>query len=85
MAWYQKRVKIPASWKGNNIQLFLERCHWETHVWVDDQDAGIRNSFGTPHVYDLSLGLTPESHLITVCVDNRIKEINVGENSHSIS
>jgi hypothetical protein len=85
MAWYQKKVKIPASWKGNNIQLFLERCHWETRVWVDDQETGMRNSLGTPHVYDLSKWLDPGNHLITICVDNRIKEINVGENSHSIS
>jgi hypothetical protein len=85
MAWYQKKVKIPASWKGNNIQLFLERCHWETRVWVDDQEAGMQNSLGTPHVYDLSAWLTPGIHLINICVDNRIKEINVGENSHSVS
>lgn len=28
-AWYQKKVDIPASWKGKFIQLYLERCHWE--------------------------------------------------------
>ncbi len=45
----------------------------------------MQNSLGTPHVYDLSAWLTPGSHLITICVDNRIKDINVGENSHSVS
>ncbi len=85
MAWYQKKVKIPASWKGKNIQLFLERCHWETIVWVDDQQAGMQNSLGTPHIYDLTAWLTPGSHTLTLCVDNRVKEVDVGMNSHSIS
>lgn len=85
MAWYQKKVKIPAAWKGKNIQLFLERCHWETKVWVDDRETGMQNSLGTPHVYDLSDWLIPGSHTLTICVDNRIKDIDVGMNSHSIS
>ncbi len=85
MAWYQKKVKIPASWKGKNIQLFLERCHWETKVWVNEQEAGMQNSLGTPHIYDLSAWLTPGTHTLTICVDNRIKDIDVGMNSHSIS
>jgi hypothetical protein len=85
MAWYQKKVKIPGSWNGKNIQLFLERCHWETRVWVDGHEAGLQNSLGTPHIYDLTGWLSPGSHTLTVCVDNRVKEINVGNNSHSIS
>ncbi len=85
MAWYQKKIKIPGSWKGKNIRLFLERCHWETHVWVDEQDAGTNNSLGTPHVYDLTPLLSPGTHLLTICVDNRTKDIDVGKNSHSIS
>jgi len=85
MAWYQKKVKIPAAWEEKNIQLFLERCHWETRVWIDGQEAGKQNSLGTPHIYDLTHWLTPGNHNITVCVDNRVKEIDVGINSHSIS
>ena len=85
MAWYQKIVKISATWKDRNIQLYLERCHWETLIWVDDQEAGMQNSLGTPHVYDLSAWMTPGSHTLTICVDNRVKDIDVGMNSHSIS
>jgi hypothetical protein len=84
-AWYQKKVKIPASWKGKNIQLFLERCHWETRIWVDDIEAGMQNSLGTPHNYDLTQWLTPGAHTLTICVDNRIKNIVIGKDSHSIS
>lgn len=84
-AWYQKSVTIPDTWKGNGLELFIERSHWETTVWVDDQPIGKQNSLGTPHVFDLTKALTPGPHQLTVRVDNRVKEINVGQNSHSIS
>ena len=84
-AWYQKEVDIPKDWVGQNISLFLERCHWETKVWIDTQEIGMRNSLGTPHIYDLTSKLTAGKHTLTICVDNRTKEIDPGLNSHSIS
>jgi hypothetical protein len=84
-AWYQKEVIIPHNWKNQDIELFLERCHWETRLWIDDKEIGMRNSLGTPHIYKLSDVLTPGKHRITICVDNRIKLVDPGVNSHSIS
>lgn len=84
-AWYQKTVKVPEGWKDRHIELVLERCHWETTVWIDDQQVGIGNSLGTPHIFDLSKAITPGTHRITIRVDNRTKAIDVGKNSHSIS
>ncbi len=83
-AWYQKRLDIPEDWTGRRIILFLERCHWETKVWVDDVAVGARDSLCTPHVYDLSDVMTPGGHLLTIRVDNSIK-YNVGINAHSVS
>lgn len=84
-AWYQKVVKIPADWEQKSIRLFLERCHWETQVWIDTLYIGMENSLGTPNVYDLSNKISPGKHMITIRIDNRVKEIDVGRNSHSIS
>lgn len=84
-AWYQKEVSIPESWKGQAIELYLERCHWESRVWVDGQEAGMQNSLGTAHQYDLTSMLTPGKHRLTVCIDNRTKAVDPGLNSHSIS
>jgi hypothetical protein len=84
-AWYQKEVTIPANWTKKNIELFLERCHTETLVWVDGKEAGMQNSLVAPHVYALSNALTPGKHIITIRVDNRIKAINVGPDSHSLT
>ena len=84
-AWYQKEVTISTAWNGMAPELFLERCHWESRLWVDNKEVGMRNSLGTPHRYDLTGILTPGKHRLTLCVDNRVKEIDPGLNSHSIS
>lgn len=84
-AWYQKEVMIPEDWNGQSIGLFLERCHWESRLWVDGKEAGMQNSLGTAHQYDLTKMLTPGKHRLTVCIDNRIKDIDPGINSHSVT
>lgn len=86
VAWYQKQITVPANWKGERILLFLERPHIETSVWVNNQKAGMQNSLSAPHVYDLTNYLKPgKTCNIAIRIDNRIKEINVGPDSHSIT
>ena len=86
VAWYQKEVSIPTVWKGQRIVLFLERPHIETTVWINGQKAGMNNSLCAPHEYDVTPYMkTDGKNRITVRVDNRIKEINVGPDSHSIT
>lgn len=48
-AWYQKDVDIPEGWDSKRIFLFLERCHWESTVFVNEKIAGSCNSLSTPH------------------------------------
>jgi hypothetical protein len=85
-AWYQKEVIIPDNWKDKRIVLYLERPHWETKVWVDNQEFGIQNSLSTPHQYDITSSLLkPGKHIITIRIDNRTKEIDPGKDSHSIT
>jgi hypothetical protein len=83
-AWYQKQVDVPQSWSGKRITLLLERCHWETKVWVDGATAGMQDSLCTSQLHDLSNLLMPGRHTLTVRVDNSIK-YNVGINAHSVS
>ena len=85
VAWYKKEITVPAGWEQQDIHLFLERCHWETRLWVDDIEVGMQNALGAPHQYDLSDVLRPGKHTLTLRIDNRIKDIDPGENSHSIS
>ena len=71
--WYAREVLIPESWKGRNIQLFLERVLWTSRVWIDGAEAGTRESLSTPHRYDLGVGLSPGRHLLVICIDNSKK------------
>ncbi|PQV48230.1 glycosyl hydrolase family 2 [Jejuia pallidilutea] len=84
-AWYQKTVVIPESWSDKSINLYLERVHWESTVWVDGKKIGMQNSLATPHNYNLNNVLTTGEHTISIRVDNRVKDINVGLDAHSIS
>ena len=83
-AWYQKDIEIPADWKGKRIVLFLERCHWESTLFVNGKKAGSQNSLATPHEYDITDLLVTGNNRISIRIDNRII-IPVGVNSHSIS
>ena len=86
VAWYQKKVNVPTDWKGERIILFLERPHIETRVWINHKEVGMRNSLCVPHIYDLTETAKPGKTIqITIRIDNRIKDINVGPDSHSIS
>jgi len=83
-AWYQKNVQIHQSWNGKRITLTLERCHWESTIFVDGKKVDTQNSLAVPHVYDLTSLMTPGSHKLAIRIDNRII-IPIGINSHSIS
>ncbi|MBN2473778.1 MAG: discoidin domain-containing protein [Pirellulales bacterium] len=88
-AWYQRTVTVPGPWQGKRITLHLQRCHWDTTVWVNGKPIGSRSSLSTPHEYDLTGALVPgaenrRDHTLTLRVDNRLK-IGVGVNAHSVS
>src|ERR1035437_9846551 len=34
VAWYQRNLEIPKSWRGKRVVLTLERAHWETWGWL---------------------------------------------------
>lgn len=72
-AWYQREVEIPESWQGKEIILTLERCHWETSVYVDGVPTGTDERLSTPNRFILTKQLTPGLHTLTICVDNRLK------------
>lgn len=84
VAWYQKEIIIPKSWQNSRINLFLERCHTGTTVWIDDQLIGTENSLVAPHEYDLSK-VAAGKHMITIRIDNSLDVINVGQDSHSVT
>jgi len=84
VAWYEKEVFIPENWKDKEIELFLERTHWLTELWVNGKHAGKRESLSTPHRYLITpLLKIGTNNKILLKVDNdRIYNI---EYAHAIS
>ena len=72
-AWYQREIVIPEEWKDKEIILVLERCHWETSVYIDGKFVAVDERLSTPNRFILTKQLTPGVHTMTLCVDNRIK------------
>ncbi len=85
VAWYQRTVDIPNKWRGERILLHLERPHIETTLWINSHKVGMQNSLSVPHLYDITEYAKNGTNTISLRVDNRIKEINVGIDSHSIT
>jgi hypothetical protein len=83
-AWYQREIIVPKQWTNRAIKLMLERVHWESRLWIDDQEIGMQESLSAPHEFDLTDKLTAGLHRITLRVDNSIK-YKVGEWAHSIT
>ena len=83
LAWYQRDIVVPPAWQGKRVEVFLERCLWESHAWLDDRPVGTQNSLSTPHLYDLGL-VPPGRHVLTVCVDNRY-HLPIGTWTHAIT
>ncbi len=84
-AWYRTKTSIPENWEGKTVVLTLERPHWESLVWINGLKVDLQNSLATSHVYDISQFLVIGENTITIRIDNRVKDIDVGVNSHSIS
>ena len=76
-AWYQQEVEIPASWQGKRIQMFLERIHGESSVWIDDRHVGVQDSLIAPHLHKLGSSVSPGKHRLTICIDNT-RKIDLG-------
>lgn len=84
VAWYQREVTVPDTWRGKRLVVRFERAHWATTLWLDHVKVGTRDGLGTPHEYDLGVSVAPGRHRLTLRVDNR-ERVAVGADAHSIS
>ncbi len=85
VAWYQKDIQIPANWNGKRMVLSLEYPHSETRVWIDDVEIGTQYTFVVAQNFEIPASIKPGKHTITLQIDNTIKAINVGKDSHSLT
>jgi len=83
VAWYQRQITIPETWRGRRSVVSFERAHWASMLWLDDRLVGYGDSLGTPHVYDLGI-LEPGLYRISVRVDNRYL-VPIRKDAHAIT
>ena len=84
-AWYQRDVVLSSEMLKGRVFLFLERPHTETRLWVNAREVGMQNSLSVPHIFEITSFLKKGNNQLTICVDNRTKDIDVGKDSHSIT
>ena len=85
-AWYRRTVRVPRSWRGRRVVLFLERPHIETTVYVNGHRVGRQLSLSTPHQYDVTDFIRPgRTDTIAIDVYNGIENVGVGQDSHSVT
>ena len=82
-AWYQRDVTIPAEWGNKRVVLKLERCRWESTVWIDGEKIGSQDSLVAPHYFELG-EIKPGRHQLTIRVDNRML-MDYRPDGHSVS
>jgi hypothetical protein len=84
VAWYRREFDLPENFEGKRIFIYLERCHWESTVFINGEKAGTGKSLSTPHEYDITTLVQKGRNIVAVRIDNRVI-IPIGVNSHSIS
>lgn len=86
IAWYNRTFEVTSDGAGRPLQLFLERPHIATRVWLNgvEQEGLHSNSLSVPHIYILK-GVKAGTNLLSIRVDNRPETVPVGNDSHSIT
>ncbi len=87
-AWYQKRFTLAKGKKFVDYELFLERPHIVSKVWINGHLIGSpQNTLSVPHVYYFDNKVLDNSgeNVLTICIDNDPETVKVGQDSHSVS
>lgn len=85
-AWYSKEFEVPEGWKDGRISFVMERPHIKTTVWINGVEVGTDNTLCVSHVFDVTSAIRPgEKNVVTVLVSNSLKDVIVGQDSHSVT
>lgn len=71
VAWYQREIEVPTTWRGKRVTLTLERTRRHTSLFLDDTPMGNCTSLVSAHEYDLGL-ISPGRHRLSIRIDNRM-------------
>jgi len=54
IAWYSRKISIPANWEGKKVFVVFGACDWKTTVWIDGKQLGTYQGGYTPFEFDLT-------------------------------
>lgn len=81
---YKKKINIPNSWLTKRVYLSLERCMWQTKLWINNTYVGEQHSLCTPQVFDITEMVYKGENTIVMQIDNR-SYVYLGSWSHGYS
>jgi beta-galactosidase len=67
-AAYRRTFTLPASWKGEQIFLRMEKVASASFVWINGREVGYNEGAQEPAEYNITPYLKPGKNIIAVCV-----------------
>ena len=72
-AYYQRTVRVPRGWEGQQIVLYVESATHHATVWVDGEEVGRHSGGYLPFELDLTGRVTPGGEFrLTIAVNNEL-------------
>jgi hypothetical protein len=70
VAWYERTIEVPRSWRGKRIFLVVGASDWKTTAWLDGVKLGEHQGGYTPFSFELTPHLTFAGQRLTFRVDD---------------
>ena len=83
-AWYYRTVTVPTVTEILRAVIFLERCHWESTLFVNGELVGTCGSLSTPHTYDVTRFITAPEITVVVKINNAV-DLAIGRRGHMVT
>ena len=71
ICYYQRKIDVPAEWKGKTVTLTLEGAMQVSNLWLNGKNIGGRRGGYLPVVIDLTPHLKAGANELVVRLDNR--------------
>lgn len=84
-ATYQRVFTLDHLDADSRYTLFLERPHITVRALINGREAGVRNSLSVADEWDITPYLQVGQNTITLQIDNDIRPVGVGPDSHSVT
>lgn len=78
VGWYERRVEVPAAWRGQRVFLVIGASDWRTTAWLDGKELGTHEGGYTPFEFELTKVLQPgSSGRLVIRVDDAARDFKL--------